>query len=112
MSVSGWMGKILRVDLTSGDITVEPLEEELKAEFIGGRGINSKLLYSETGPATEPLGADNRLIIGTSPLTGTMVPTSSRFTVTAKSPLTGIHGDSNAGGEFGPELKYAGYDFL
>jgi len=112
MSVSGWMGKILRVDLSSGDITVEPLEEELKAEFIGGRGINSKLLYSETGPSTEPLGADNRLIIGTSPLTGTMVPTSGRFTVTAKSPLTSIHGDSNAGGEFGPELKYAGYDFL
>ena len=112
MSLSGWMGNILRIDLTNSKITVEPLGEELRDNYIGGRGINSKLLYSETGPETDPLGPDNIFIIGTSPLTGTMVPTSSRFTITSKSPLTGILGDSNAGGEFGPELKYAGYDFL
>lgn len=112
MSLSGWMGKILRVDLTAGNIEIESLDEKLMVDFIGGRGINSKILYDETGPQTNPLGSDNKLIIGTSPLTGTMVPTSSRFTITAKSPLTGILGDANSGGFFGPELKYAGYDFL
>ena len=112
MSLSGWMGKILRVDLSNRKINAEPLSEELMMNFIGGRGINSRLLYNETGPDTDPLGAYNRIIIGTSPLTGTMVPTSSRFTVTAKSPLTGIHGDANSGGAFAPELKYSGYDFL
>ncbi|MBM3706491.1 MAG: aldehyde ferredoxin oxidoreductase, partial [Actinobacteria bacterium] len=108
----GWMGKILRVDLSSRKISTEPLSDELKTDFIGGRGINSMLLYNETGPATDPLGPENRIIIGTSPLTGTLVPTSSRFTVTAKSPATGIHGDANSGGAFAPELKYSGYDFL
>ena len=112
MFTSGWMGKVLRVDLTNGEISTEPLKEDLMLNFIGGRGINSSLLYSETGPATDPLGGDNKLIIGTSPLTGTLVPTSSRFTITAKSPLTGILGDANAGGAFAPELKYAGYDFI
>src|SRR4030042_5182674 len=112
MFTSGWMGKVLRVDLTNGEISTEPLKEDLMLNFIGGRGINSSILYSETGPATDPLGVDNKLIIGTSPLTGTLVPTSSRFTITAKSPLTGILGDANAGGAFAPELKYAGYDFI
>lgn len=106
----GWMGKILRVDLSKGKIVKGPLPEELRYNFIGGRGINSKVLYDETGPETDPLGPENKLIIGTGPVTGTLVPTSGRFTVTAKSPLTGILGDANAGGSFGPELKYAGYD--
>src|SRR3989304_8711219 len=112
MGLCGWMGKILRVDLSNGDINVEPLDEELRLKFIGGRGINSRLLYSETGPETDPFGPSNKIIIGTSPLTGTMVPTASRFTITAKSPLTGIFGDSNCGGAFAPAIKYAGYDFI
>ncbi|MCL5071425.1 MAG: hypothetical protein M1308_11095 [Actinobacteria bacterium] len=112
MTLCGWMGKILRVDLSNGDINVELLDEELRLKFIGGRGINSRLLYSETGPETDPFGPGNKIIIGTSPLTGTMVPTSSRFTITAKSPLTGILGDSNCGGAFAPAIKYAGYDFI
>lgn len=112
MSTHGWTGNILRVDLTHAKIQTELLAETLRLDFIGGRGINSKILYDETGPDTDPLGPENRLIIGTSPVTGTLVPTSSRFTVTAKSPLTGILGDGNSGGFFGPELKYAGYDTL
>lgn len=112
MSLCGWLGKILRVDLSYGSIVEEPLPEELRYNFIGGRGINSKILYDETGPKTDPLGPENRLIIGTGPVTGTLVPTSARFTITAKSPLTGILGDSNAGGFFGPELKYAGFDCI
>ncbi|MCK5570712.1 MAG: aldehyde ferredoxin oxidoreductase, partial [Spirochaetes bacterium] len=105
MSLYGWMGKVLRVNLSKKEILTEPLTEELRYNFIGGRGINSKILYDETGPNTDPLGPENRLIIGAGPLTGTPVPTSGRYTVTAKSPLTGILGDGNAGGTFGAELK-------
>ena len=63
----GWQGCILRVDLSSGKITKEPLSEDLAYNFLGGRGVNSKILYDETGPETDPLGPDNRLIIGTGP---------------------------------------------
>jgi len=110
MPLYGWIGKILRVDLSKGKIVKKPLPKELRYNFIGGRGINSKILYDETKPETDPLGPENRLIIGTGPVTGTIVPTSSRFTITAKSPLTGILGDANSGGSFGGELKFAGYD--
>jgi aldehyde:ferredoxin oxidoreductase len=112
MDIFGWRGAILRVDLTTGQITRENLSEELRMNFIGGRGINSKLLFDETGPRTDPLGAENILIIGTGPINGTLAPSSGRFTVTAKSPYTGILGDANGGGDWSVELKYAGYDFL
>jgi len=108
----GWMGKILRVDLSTGKITKEPLTEELAYNFVGGRGINSKILYDETEPNTDPLGPDNRLIIGTGPTSGTLGLGSGRFTVTAKSPLTGILGDASGGGAFGSEVKFAGYDHI
>jgi len=108
----GWMGTILRVDLSQGTIEKEPLSEDLAHNFVGGRGINSKILYDETGPGTEPLSPENRLIIGTGPAIGTLGPSAGRFTVTAKSPLTGILGDGNGGGDFGPELKFAGYDHI
>jgi len=97
----GWRGTILRVDLSAAKITKEPLSEELVSNFIGGRGVNSKILYDETGPQTDPLGADNRLIIGTGPTTGTLGLGNSRFTITGKSPLTGILGDASGGGQFG-----------
>ena len=108
----GWMGTILRVDLSNGKITKEPLSEELAYNFIGGRGINSKILYDETSPETDPLGPDNRLIIGTGPTSGTLGLGNGRFTVTAKSPLTGILGDASGGGHFGAEVKFAGYDHI
>ncbi len=108
----GWMGTILRVDLSNGKITKEPLTQDLAYNFIGGRGINSKILYDETGPKTDPLGPDNRLIIGTGPTSGTIGLGNGRFTVTAKSPLTGILGDASGGGHFGAEVKFAGYDHI
>src|SRR4030043_25669 len=101
----GWMGTILRVDLSKGKITKEPLSEDLAYNFIGGRGINSKILYDETGPETDPLGPDNRLIIGTGPASGTLGLGNGRFTVTAKSPLTNILGDASGGGALGGEGK-------
>jgi aldehyde:ferredoxin oxidoreductase len=108
----GWTGTILRVDLSTGKTTKEPLSEELAYDFIGGRGVNSKILYDETGPQTDPLGPDNRLIIGTGPTTGTLGLGNSRFTITGKSPLTGILGDASGGGQFGAEVKFAGYDHV
>lgn len=108
----GWMGTILRVDLTKGRIIKEPLTEDLAYNFVGGRGINSKILYDETGPGTDTLGPDNVFIIGTGPTTGTLALGNGRFTLTCKSPLTGILGDGSGGGHFGAEVKFAGYDHV
>jgi len=107
----GWAGTILRVDLSSGKIEKEPLSEELRRNYLGGRGINSRILYDEVRPGTDPFAPENRLIFGTGPLSGTLTA-AGRLTVTAKSPITYIHGDANAGGHFSPELKYAGYDHI
>lgn len=108
----GWSGTNLHVDLTQGKLQKEVNPEALRLNYIGARGVNSRLLFTEVKPGIDPLGADNKLIFGNSPLTGTGLVTSGRIHVTAKSPLTGILGDSNAGGHFGPELKWAGYDHI
>ena len=78
-------GTILRVDLGSGKIEKEPLREDLRLNYIGGRGINSRLLFDEVGPEIDPLSPENRLIFGASPLSGTAAPSIARFTVTTKS---------------------------
>jgi len=108
----GWTGTLLRVDLTNGEVSREPLDESLRRNFLGGRGINSKLLYDLTGPETEPLAPEAVLIFGTGALAGTLAPSCPRCTVTAKSPLTGILGDANFGGFFAPAMKKAGFDHL
>ena len=108
----GYMGKILRVNLTSGEIKVEELKEEDAKEFIGGRGLASKFLLEEIDPKVDPFSPENKLIFATGPLTGTAAPTGGRYMVVTKSPLTGFIASSNSGGFFGPELKFAGYDFL
>jgi aldehyde:ferredoxin oxidoreductase len=109
----GWCGQILKVNLSSGKIAKEPLDEKLMHDFLGGRGINDAILYDETGPNTDPLEPDNVMLIGTGPLNGTPVMQSGRLQITAKSPLnTSRFGLSNSGGEFAPELKYAGYDLI
>jgi len=108
----GWAGCILRVNLTTGEISKEPLDPELARAYLGQSGINAKLLYDLVTPGLDPLSADNPLIFGVGPLGGSLAPCSGRFTVTSKSPLTGIFGDSNCGGHWGPELKNAGYDHI
>jgi aldehyde:ferredoxin oxidoreductase len=108
----GWTGKLLRVDLSSGRICREQTDEALRHNFLGGRGVNSKLLYDHTGPQTQALGPDNVVIFGTGPLAGTLAPSCSRCTVTAKSPLTGILGDANFGGFFAPVMRKAGFDHI
>lgn len=108
--MKGYTGMLLRVNLTDGTMRKEALKDELLRDFIGGRGLNSKILYDEILPGTDPLGPGNKIIIGAGPCNGTPVPGSCRLTVSSKSPMTGLLGDSNAGGFFGAELKYAGYD--
>ena len=108
----GWMGKILRVNLTNGEITKESLEEEVAHKYVGGRGLNLKFLYDEIKPGIDPLGPDNKVIFGVGPACGTLMPGNQKWTVTAKSPLSGFIGDAACGGSFGVGLKYAGYDLL
>ncbi len=100
------------VNLSTGQIDYLYLPEEWRYAYLGGRGLNSRLLYELTGPDTDPLGEDNPLLFSTGPLTGTMIPTNGRYTVSARSPLTGILGDGNAAGFWAPELKYAGFDTI
>ncbi len=108
--VTGYTGKLLRVDLTQGQIVEEPLNEDYARAFIGGSGLASRYLRDMVTGKTDSLGAENPLIFITGPLTGTNAPCCGRFTVCARSPLTGFWGEANSGGIFGPTLKFAGYD--
>jgi len=105
-------GTILRINLTDGSIYRHPTEEHLAQAFLGGRGLNVKRLWDELPAHTDGLSPENILVFGAGPLVGTLFPGGARFNVSAMSPQTGILGDSNAGGFFGPELKFAGYDQL
>ena len=106
----GYIGKILFVDLTSGKLKEEGLEETVCRDFIGGYGVGARILYSRQEAGIDPLGPENTLGFVTGPLCGTPAPTGARYVVVAKSPLTKTWGDANSGGEFGPYLKFAGYD--
>lgn len=114
----GWTGRRLRVDLSAGVAGIEPTPTSHLDQYIGGRGLNSRTLLDYHRPGIDPLGPENPLIFGVGPVNGTLIPSSGRFTVTAYSPLTVVGddaaclGDSNAGGFWGPELKYAGFDQL
>ena len=110
----GWRGKILQVDLSNGEIREEEFSEELKGGYIGGAGVNARLFYNLVcdNPELDPLSPENPLIFGCGPVVGTTFPCATRYTVTSKSPLTRIFGDSNAGGYFGVRLKKAGYDHI
>jgi len=106
----GYNGKMLFVNLTSGEIWEEELTDEVAADFIGGYGIGGKVLYDRMKPGADPLGPDNILGFVTGPLSGTGAVMGGRYAAVCKSPVTGGWNDSNSGGFFGPELKKAGYD--
>ena len=110
--MNGYFGKLLRVNLTTGEVRVDPVDPKTSMDFIGGRGLGTKLFYDEVGPLVEPLSIDNKLFFMTGPLTGAAVPTGGRYMVITKAPLTGTIGSSNSGGKWGAELKHAGYDGL
>jgi aldehyde:ferredoxin oxidoreductase len=106
----GYCGKILFVELSEGKIEELKPSEQTYRKFIGGTGLGVRFLYEKIKPGSDPLGHENILGFVTGPLTGTSAPGSGRFTVVCKSPLTNAWADSNSGGYWGPELKYAGYD--
>ena len=110
MTEYGYIGKILRVDLSNGNVSEDKLDNKLRQEYLGGSGIGSKILYDELPEKTDPLSPNNILIFMTGPLTGTEVIMSGRHTVISKSPLTGMLGYSSCGGYFGHYLKSAGFD--
>jgi len=110
--MNSYGGTILRVNLSDGTFHRHPTELPLARAFLGGRGLNVKRLWDELPAHTDGLSPDNILVFGVGPLVGTLFPGGARFNVSAMSPQTGILGDSNAGGFFGPELKFAGYDQL
>lgn len=105
-------GKVLRVDLTKGEIKTEILEENIYRKYLGGSSLASYFLLKELKKGVDPLGPDNILIFACSVITGTTVPGASRYTVAAKSPLTGGFAEAEAGGWWAPELKWAGYDII
>ncbi len=110
--MKGWVGKILRVDLSKGESRSEDLDLKLAQKFIGGRGLGSKILFDEVDPKIDPFSPNNKLIMATGPLTGTSAPCAGRYMAITKAPLTGTIACSNSGGHFGAELKFAGFDLL
>ena len=110
--MNGWMGTILRVDLTSGKIEKDPLDPELARKYVGGRGLAVKILLDELKMECDPLGPENMLIFINGPLTVTGALCTGRYMVVTKSPLTGTVCSSNSGGYFPAAFKTAGYDAI
>jgi aldehyde:ferredoxin oxidoreductase len=106
----GYNGKILRVDLTTGAMKTEEPGEIVYRTYLGGGGLASYYLLRELKPGIDPLSADNILIFASNVISGAPIAGMTRFTVAAKSPLTGAYGEAEAGGFWGPELKFAGFD--
>ena len=107
-----YQGKVLRVNLSSGKVAQEPLNEEWVEKYYGGRGLGAKYLYEELKKGVDPLSPANKFILTTGPFTGTMVPCSGKLAITTKSPATGRLLDCSIGGHFAGQLKFAGYDVL
>jgi aldehyde:ferredoxin oxidoreductase len=109
-TLHGWTGRVLHVDLSGGTFQTQPLPEETRRDFLGGRGLALRLLRNGFGLAWD--APDMPLIFAAGPLTGTEAPASSRCHAASRSPLTGAVGDESLGGELGMELKRAGFDAL
>jgi len=110
--IKGFAGAIARVNLSTGKITKEKINEEWARLFIGGRGYGSKIIYDEVNPKIDPLALGNKVVIATGPTGGSNAPASGRTMVITKGAETGTIASSNVGGFFGPELKQAGYDMV
>jgi aldehyde:ferredoxin oxidoreductase len=107
-----WTRNVLRVNLTAGTCSAEPLNMAWANDYLGQRGLASKYLAEEVDPKVDALSPDNKIIYATGPLTGTMAATAGRYSVITKSPLTGAIACSNSGGFIGAELKNAGWDMV
>ncbi len=110
--IPGYFGRVLVADLSRGEVRTERLDPDTALDYLGGRGLATRLLYDTIDPACDPLGPDNAFVIASSPLVGTSAPTSGRGHMVFKSPLTDVIGTSNSGGTWGAAFKSAGYDAL
>ncbi len=106
----GRTGNILYIDLTNKNVTIQKIDPYLS--FIGGRGINQKILFDSLGKDVNPLEPENVIVLGSGPFVGTLVPTACRLAVDYKNVITGGVGSGNSGGHFGAEMKFAGYDHI
>ena len=111
-AMGGYMGKLAWIDLTSGTVKVEQLPEDVTRKYIGGTSLGAYIMKRFPFHKIDPLGAENVLVFATGPLTGANVPTSGRYAVVAKTPLTGVWGEADSGGRFGIALKSAGFDAI
>ena len=107
---NGYNGKILHIDLSSMKMRVEEPDELFYRTYLGGGGIASYYLLKNLKPGVDPLSPDNVLVFASNVISGVPIAGMARYTVAAKSPLTGAFGEAEAGGYWGPELKSAGYD--
>jgi len=110
--LGGYMGKVLKLDLSTQQASEYPWTDEDCTKWLGGKIMAAKILYDNITERIDPYSAENMLVVSTGPLTGTGAPSSSRFNVSGLSPLTGLLASSNCGGSFGLHLKKAGYDAL
>jgi aldehyde:ferredoxin oxidoreductase len=110
--VKGFAGGVARVNLTTGEIKKEKINEDWARLFIGGRGYGTKIIYDEVDPKVDPMAPENKVVIAVGPAAGTNAPTSGRTMVITKGAETGTIACSNVGGHFGPQLKQAGYDMV
>ncbi len=108
----GYLGKILRINLSKKEYHAEPLQKDEVLKLLGGRGLAAKRYYDEIDPQVKPLDPQNKIFFFTGPLTGLNLPSTTKFQLSTKSPETGGYLCSNCGGSFGPQLKAAGYDAL
>lgn len=108
--MGGYQKSMLEIDLRRGLIGSTSLGEDLLRSFLGGSGLAARLFLNRFSPRMDPLSAENSLFVFAGPLTGTHLPGTGRLAVAAKSPITNIWGESNCGGHFGAELKFAGYE--
>lgn len=106
----GYAGKVLFVDLSSGEIKDGEVDKEILHDYIGGFGVNARLCSEYWKKGVDPLEPDNIIIIGSGFFAGTFIPSSSKTFITTKFPMTGCYGTAAGGGSFAAALKYAGYD--
>jgi len=112
--LGGYMGRVLRVNLTEGRLYVEDLPpDDVLRKWVGGRGLGVYYMLKEVNPRADPLSPENKAVVATGPLTGvTGIPSAGRWCSVTKAPLTNTIHDSHSGGKFGPRLKFAGFDLV
>jgi aldehyde:ferredoxin oxidoreductase len=110
MKYKGYMGKIIRINLSSKKIWLQEITDEMACRYLGGNGFAARILYDELKPGIDALSPENKIFIGSGPLNGTRIPFCVKTYAASKSPLTGLWGDTNCGGHFSAELKFTGHD--